>query len=191
MKFLKNTYCDSLRKHYEEFYGVKGTRRDWTIGPVEKLHPDFYILEFAPNKTHNMWTYLTIGMSLDRTDDNLIELFVYSPEQNESLVELLTINASFHRNSEYLNLHHTVNFGQPWINNSRCDHGFISLPYLDGEGLEIFDFQEQEIHCYWLIPITEKEREFKSEKGCEALEQLFEDEQIDYLNPNRECLIEK
>jgi len=190
MKLFSKTYTESLCSHYESYFGVKGTRKDWIIGPTEKLHPDFYILEVAPNKVHNMWTYLTVGMSFDRTDENLIELFVFSPEKSDSIIELLTLNASFHRNSEFLNLHHTVNIGQPWLNNSKCDYGFISLPYLDGEKLELFNYGKKTIHCYWLIPITEKERDFKSENGCEALEQLFEDGSLDYLNPSRKCLIE-
>jgi len=127
-------------------------------------------------------------MSCDRTDDNLIELFVFSPAPSHSLVELLTYCASYHRNGLHLNIHHTVNIGQPWIGGSICDHGFISFPYLDGPDLEIFQFNGHDIHCYWFIPITEKERDYKTEHGCEALEQLFESEQINYLNPNRKCL---
>jgi hypothetical protein len=88
-----------------------------------------------------------------------------------------------------LNINHTVNIGQSWLDNSKCDHAFLSLPYLDGEDLEIFNFEDREIHCYWLIPITEKETEYKELHGSEALEQLFEDKNLDYLNPNRSCLI--
>lgn len=190
MKLFPKTYTEALHKHYEKYFDMRGNRKDWLIGPREKLHPDFYVLEIAPNKVHSMWTYLTVGMSLDRTDGNLIELFIFSPEQNDSIVELLTVNASFHRNKAPLNLHHTVNIGQPWLNDSICDHAFVSLPYLDNEDLEIFNYDNKSIHCYWLIPITEKERNFKIENGCEALEQLFEDNQLDYLNPKRNCLIE-
>jgi hypothetical protein len=46
-----------------------------------------------------------------------------------------------------------------------------------------------EIHCYWLIPITEKERDYKIENGYQALEQLFEEKQIDYLDPDRKSLV--
>ena len=111
------------------------------------------------------------------------------PRPDNSIVELLTFCASYHRNKLPLNIHHTVNIGQPWLDHSKCDHGFISLPYLDGDQLEIFAFGGQTIHCYWFIPITEKERDYKIDKGCEALEQLFEEKQIDYLNPNRDCVV--
>ena len=136
-----------------------------------------------------MFCYCTVGMSADRVDENLIELFIYSPKSDDSLVELLTVCASYHRNGLPLNLHHTVNIGRPWLGNSKCDHCFISKPYLDGQELELFFYDEQEICCYWVIPITEKERDFKIENGCEELEQLFEDKQLNYLDPDRGCLV--
>ena len=100
MKLLQKTYCDSLREHYETYYGVKGTRRNWVIRPTGKLPDDFYVLEIELDRKNKKWVYLTVGMSMDRKDDNLVELFVYSSEQNDSIVELLTLNASCHRNSK-------------------------------------------------------------------------------------------
>ena len=184
-------FTQSLQKHYETFYGISGQRLLWEKGPIEKLHEDFYVLEFKPNKRHEFYSYCTVGMSLDRDDDNLIEIFIYSPSEDRSIVELLTMIVSYHRNSMPLNLHHTVNIGRPWLDNSNCDHCFLSRPYLDGDELEYFDFEGELYNCYWLIPITENERDYKIDKGCEALEQLFEDKQIDYLNPDRECLLSK
>jgi len=127
-------------------------------------------------------------MSIDRLDDNLVELIVYASKADEALVELLTISASYHRNGAPLNLHHTVNIGQPWIDKSNCNHGLISLPYLDGPQLEIFSFAGYEVHCYWMIPVTEKEKNYKSKYGWEALEKLFENNKLDYLNPDRDCM---
>lgn len=187
MSFKK--YTDDLRRHYESFYGVTGNKLTWDKGPTHKLHRDFYILEFGPSKRHQMWTYATVGMSLDRDDDNLIELITYSKNQDNSRVELLTLNASFHRHSEPLNLHHTVVVGQLTETTTTCDHGFISLPYLEGEELELFNFNGQEFHCYWFIPITEKERDYKTEFGCDALEDLFEERQFDYLDKQRRSLV--
>lgn len=185
MTILQTNYFDNLIRHYETYFGVKGTSLTLQQGPTNKLHEDFFILEFPHNERHQMFCYCTVGMSADRFDDNLIELVVYAPKSDKLLVELLTVCASYHRNKLPLNLHHTVNIGQPWLNNSKCDHGFISLPYLDGEELEIFNYNGQKVHCYWFIPITEKERDFKIKSGWEALEKLFEDRQFDYL---RACL---
>lgn len=183
------TYTDELKQHYESFYRVVGNKVTWDKGPTHKLCPEFFILEFGPSKRHQMWTYATVGMSLDRNDDNLIELITYSREKDLSRVELLTVSASFHRNSAPLNLHHTVVVGQLNDSDTTCDHGFISLPYLEGEELEIIKFSGLEIHCYWFIPITEKERDYKIKFGCDALEDLFEEKQFDYLDKHRKSLV--
>lgn len=183
-------YCTALRQHVESYFGKQGKALTLDYGPTEKLHPDFYVLEFVPNDRHKLFCYCTIGMSADRQDDNLIELVLYSAKPGKAIVELLTYCASYHRNKLPLNIHHTVNIGQPWLGDSKCDHGFISLPYLDGPDLELFNFGGKTIHYYWYIPITEKEKDYKIENGCEALEQLFEEKQIDFLNPNRESLIQ-
>lgn len=185
---IKNTYIKSLQKHFEDYFGVRGIPHVYGKSK-EKVHPDFFVLEFKPNRRHNFWTYCSVGMSIDIQSENLIEMFVFSPREDDSLVELLTICAYYHRKCEPLNLHHTVNFGKPWLEESVCTCGFLSLPYLDGEKLEIFKFNNRTFHCYWLIPITEQEKEYKIENGTEALEQLFEDRNIDYLNPKRKCLL--
>lgn len=99
------------------------------------------------------------------------------------------MNASFHRNSGPLNIHHTVYVGKGKSFKATCDHGFISLPYLDGEALEIFKFNNKTVHVYWFIPITEKERDYKIKNCCEALEQLFEDKKLNYVDFNRSSLI--
>ncbi|QMU30602.1 suppressor of fused domain protein [Adhaeribacter radiodurans] len=182
-------YVYKVQQHYESYFQTSGNKKVLDKGPKEKLHPNFYILEFAPNKIHDFWTYCTVGMSVDCEEENLIELFIYSPRQDVALIELLTVAASYHRNVLPLDLNHTVNIGQPWLDDSKCDHGFISLPYLDGEQLEILELGEKVINCYWFIPITEKERDYKMGNGVEDLEQLFEEKQLDYLNPNRKELV--
>jgi hypothetical protein len=185
----EKAYTDLLRSHYENYFGISGTKLILDKGPNEKLHPDFYVLEFKPNDRHDFWVYCSVGMSLDMKEIDPIELFLFSPRQDKAHIELITVCASYHRQVAKLDIHHTVNIGRPWLDNSLCDHAFISLPYLDGPELELFKYNNQTIHCYWLIPITEKERDYKSKNGCEALEQLFEDKQFDYLNPGRQCLL--
>ena len=102
-----------------------------------------------------MYVYCTAGMSIDHLDEPLTELFVYSPKADMALVELMTVCASYHRNKLPLGIHHTVNIWQPWLEDSKCDHGFISLPYLDGEDLEIFNFEGNVIRCLLDIDLFE------------------------------------
>ncbi|AMR27168.1 hypothetical protein A0257_08670 [Hymenobacter psoromatis] len=144
----------------------------------------FRVLEFPPGGAHDFWIYSTLGMSIDM-DDHCIELHVFSQNQDVGLVELLTVTASFHRNDTPLDLHHSVYIGQPWQDNSLCDHAFLSLPYLDGEELEVINFNDNHLQNLWLLPITEGERDYKMEHGWIALEELFETNNLNYLDPNR------
>ena len=181
-------YTENLHKHYESYFNAKGNKLKWKIDPKKKIDDFFYVLEFPPNQKHNMWTYCSVGMSPGIDTDVRTEVFIYSPKKDFTIVELLTVVASYHKNNLPFDLHHTFNIGRPWLDNSQCDHCFISLPYLDGEELELFVFDEATTHCYWLIPITKSEAEYKEENGCDALEDLFEEKAIDYLDPDRKPL---
>lgn len=136
-----------------------------------------------------MWIYATIGMSGPASERG-IELHLFSPIQEvESHVELLTVIAHYHLTRTRLGLNHTVNFGRPWLPDSDCVHGLISLPYLDGEKLEIMNLEREHIHCLWLIPITKRELDFVLENGLEALENNFESSKFNYLDPRRGSVV--
>lgn len=77
----------------------------------------------------------------------------------------------------------------PWYIGSECTFGFISLPYFNGSDLEVFNDDKNITNFYWLIPITEKERDFKKLNGVEALEDLFEKNNFNYLDPFRKSLV--
>ena len=55
----------------------------------------------------------------------------------------------------------------PWLPDSNCDHGLISLPFLDGPALENASILGQSVRILWLIPITRAEREYKVQHGVE------------------------
>lgn len=115
---------------------------------------------------------------------------LFSKTQDESLVELLSVITHYHRNDSALYLNHSVNFGRPWLPDSNCDYGFISLPYLDGANLEWFNISDtSKIRFLWLIPVTRKEVEFKKLNGIEALEEAFERTNIDYTDPLRVSVV--
>jgi hypothetical protein len=56
-----------------------------------------------------------------------IELHIFSSIKDESIIELFTSVAFYHRNTSMLGLNHTINFGRPWQNRSDCDHGFYII----------------------------------------------------------------
>lgn len=120
-----------------------------------------------------------------------VDLHMFSAVQNDSILELLTIAAYYHSTENRLSLNHTVNFGRPWQGTSVCSYGLISLPYLDGPKLETLNSGNgnKTIACYWLIPITLQEREYKIKYGIDALEEKFEQKGFNYLDPERGSVV--
>src|SRR5689334_5826036 len=118
-------------------------------------------------------------------DPDPLELHMVSPEDSPTVVEILTAAAYYHRTTARLGLAHSVNFGCPWLAGSTCDHGLISLPYLDGPKLEELVVGTILVHCYWLVPLTAAEYDFLRHESVELLEQAFERTNFNYLDPFR------
>ena len=186
MDLMAKRKNQAVSDHYQKNWSNAYEERQWSEGPMSKMENEFRVLEFPPNNHRKFWTYATSGMSFD---GGPIELHLFSKEPNEANVELLTIVAHYHIYSKPLGLHHTVNIGRPWIPDSQCTYGFISLPYLDGPNLEKGIILDQPTSFYWLIPITKQERAHKVRHGVESLEDRFEQSNFDYLNPLRQSVV--
>lgn len=185
-------YKDLIIGHCEHHWGARCTAHRWPHEPHASLPPlraEFRVLEFAgePSQTQS-WRYASCCMSAPE-DVAKLELFMYAPRQSRESIELLTVVAHYHTTGHRLGLHHTVNFGRPWVAGSSCEFGFISLPYLEGPQLERFEASGNDIRFLWLIPITKEEREYKKKAGAEALETRFEDAQFNYLDPFRASVV--
>ena len=183
-----NNYREAILAHYITQWKVNPRGFQAKAGPVYQVSQEFETLEFPPSDTRDMWTYATSGMS-SITSDSFIELHVFSARQCEALATLLTAVAHYHQTEQVLFVGHTVNFGIPWQESSPCTYGLISMPYLDGPGLEEMQYEHKEVDCYWLIPITKAERDFKKANGLEALEELFDENGLDYVNPYRKSVV--
>ncbi|MEO3405977.1 suppressor of fused domain protein [Mucilaginibacter sp. CAU 1740] len=185
-----DAYNSLIKAHYASIWGDGFEKRKWNKGPINELGDNLSIWEFRPTETRKMWTYATVGMSTF-THKTPLELHMFSAVQDESILELLTAAAYYHSTENNLGLNHTVDFGGPWQGASVCSYGLISLPYLDGPKLELLDpgNGNKAIACYWLIPITLQEREYKMEYGIEALEEKFEQKGFNYLDPERESVV--
>lgn len=181
-----NLYQKTLSAHYQSVWKAEPVIRRWEAGPMKKLNESFFVLEFPPHLERKMWTYATNGMFL-LNQQRPLELHLFSATQDLSLAELLTATAHYHATGDALDIGHTVNFGRSWQEISSCTYGLLSHPYLDGPELE--NMSTFPTKCYWLIPITEKERDFKIRFGLEELEERFEADGIDYINPVRPSAI--
>ena len=182
-------YYDKIVQHYISQWNTEPKTYMWDKGPYEKLSSDFRILEFEPHGERNMWTYATNCMS-QPNDENPIEIHIFSSIKDDSIIEILTALAYYHRKTCSVGLNHTVNFGRPWQDESACRFGYISLPILDGpelENLEIPDINRI-IKFYWIIPITQEEVNYKIRHGFEMLEEQF-DKGLNFLDPKRKSLV--
>jgi hypothetical protein len=179
---------DRIVAHYRRVWGTAGRFRQWTTGPVHELPPDFGVLEMEPTEARGGWVYATVAMSRPG-EARPLELHLFSPVADKSIIELLTVIAHYHRTGAKLGLGHTVNFGRPWLPGSDCDHGLISLPYHYGPDLEELSIGDEIVRCLWLIPITRAERQFKMANGLEALESAFEEAGVAFIDPLRSSVV--
>jgi suppressor of fused protein SUFU len=186
----EQTHFQLLVSHYERVWRRKVARRlRLPRGPLHELPTDFCVEEFGPCVWREMWTYASVCMS-QPTETKGIELHLHSRSQSDSIVELLTVVAHYHRTSARVGLGDSVNFGRPWLEGSNCTHGLVSLPYLDGPLLENCFAGNDVVKCYWLIPITAQEVAYKKQHGLEALEREFERVGFDYLDPLRDSVVQ-
>ena len=183
-----DNYQTDIINHYEKIFHQNVKIHIWDKGPYEKLPNDFRVLEIPPTETKTMWTYATCCMS--QPEDSIrVELHIYSSKKEESIIELLTALAFYHRVTNKIGLNHTVYFGRPWQDSSKCEYGFVSLPYIDGPTLEDFNSPNGLIKFYWLLPVTEAEVNYKKKFGTEALESKFDEPAFNYIDPNRASVI--
>jgi hypothetical protein len=75
------------------------------------------------------------------------------------------------------------------LEDSTCDHLLISLPYTLGPKLEICQINDDVIHIYWALPITKKEREYKTKNGLGALETKLEEKGVAYWQLDRPSVV--
>lgn len=184
---LSAGYAEAIEAHYSCNWAPPSRRLRFAEGPVDQLPSDFAVL--AVRVSENTMAYATRCMS-EPEDDERLELHVLtspSPEPQVDLVELMTVVAHFHRTGARLGLSRTVNVGRPWLPGSTCTHGLISLPYLFGPKLE--RLAEPDVRFLWFIPVTAAEVAFKKANGLEALEERFEAQRFNYLDPRRPSVV--
>jgi hypothetical protein len=182
---MDDEYLGRVARHYSERWAEPVATLRWTAGPVEEVRPEFRVL-LVPRPTGN-FAFATLGMSVPGDAEPLeLHVVVKSSQRDaarDSVVELLAAAAHYHRTGPGLGLGDTVDFGRGWVRGSACSCGLVSLPYLDGPGLEWME--SPRVRFLWLIPVTPAERDFKREHGPEELERRFERARADLLDPRR------
>jgi hypothetical protein len=183
---------DLFSQHIGIFFeGHNITERRWKWGPIKDILPQFRIIEVEPGPRSQLWVYISSG-AWEAADKNTgyIEFMMIAPEKNVRFAELLAMVTFYHANPQHrLGLGHTVPLGEPWLDDSLCDHLFVSHPYPYGPELEVWKIEKGHGHLFWLLPITKAERDFKVQYGAEELEKRFEDIGVEYWRPDRKSVV--
>jgi len=189
-KDIMNSTNEDITKHYKEFFeGHDFEMLSWELGPIKEVVPGFQVIRFAPGPKINMWVYCSVGASeIEHSDSGLHEFVVVSPVESNRLVEMLAMVTYYHSNHN-LGFGHTLPIGEPWLEGSSCENWLISLPYPFGEALEILPLNNIHAHVAWLLPITNAERDFKVQYDLEALEQKFDDAELEYWEIQRDSVV--
>jgi hypothetical protein len=189
---MTEPYSSSVLRHYQQIWGEPAYEAWWARGPIGELPASFRVVVFDPTRQRSVWVYSTCGMS-DAPGESAIELHLFSPAEYSGHIELLTVVAHYHRTGHPLDVvGSTVNFGREWMPGSSLTYGLISRPYRDGRSLENLRDQDENVllRCYWLLPITQSEREYKKQFGLEKLETLFDQLGLQYADPQRASVVQ-
>ena len=157
-------------------------------GPMIEEAPWFRVLRFSPGPMYNLWAHVTLGASALRDEEGGLEFSILTEYESPRFVELLTMSAYYHQNHK-LGVGHTVSLGEPWVDGSRCNCYLVSLPYPLGPDFEVCKVNDSHVHALWLLPITEKEREYKISNGADALERIFDQKALKYWDFSRRSVV--
>ncbi|HEM3590800.1 TPA: suppressor of fused domain protein [Streptococcus suis] len=151
---------------------------------------DIFQSQDSPMNTIN--TFSTIGLSMYSIDRKLlddselrIEIIAAAPRENTIFANVLA-SCSFNIISGAYTCSPGVvfpNILEQYFEGANMKHIMFVSPFL----WNIDDLQFDDRIVTWLmaLPISEKEFEYLRNNGSEALEQLFEDQQIDFYDLNR------
>ena len=156
---------------------------------VKDVHVDIY--RFRPTDDRPYWTLITGGMSdlpqyvpEDAEDiSSRAEIMMYVKEPQGWMFNVLKGLAEMPFDDKtYLHWYHTVPNGQPMTAEpSELTSFFFLPPYFEDPEFDTLKLGGNRVDILWLIPITEREREYAIENGSAALEDVFEKEELDPL----------
>jgi hypothetical protein len=179
---------DAIVRHYQAIWGVPAELCTLDKGRLKGLPPDFSVFRFPPHGERTFWAYATYGMAVPG-DEYLLELHMFSPYASEKIEVILMTTADYHRLESALRCNHIVNFGVPWLEDSLCERGLLSWPYVNGSDIEPLRHEGKDIHCLWLLPITDSEKEYAIKNGVNALENKFDQNAIEFSWPGRPSVV--
>ena len=182
--------AQEIQKHVQRFFaGHKVKEQQWAQSYVSDLYPDFSVLEIEPGPKDRNWRYVSSGTwEVAQEGAGLTEFMIITDKPGLRQIQILTMNHLYHKDHNLM-VGDSYALGAPWVKGSNCNHMLVSLPYPYGPDFEICAIGDCHLHIYWLLPITEREHDYKVRNGADALEEVFEANGLEYWKTKRKSVI--
>lgn len=185
-RIARNSIKTHIKNHFQN---SSIHEHQWIDGQISKSLSGFSVYEIAPSQNRSLWTYISSGaFEIKHQEKGMLEFMLIARERNKRHILTLAMIAYYHICNP-LGVGHTFPIGESWLEGSICDHILVSRPYVYGPEFEICRFRNQHIHILWLVPITKAERDYKSKYGLKALEDIFEESNLEYWKVDRTSLV--
>lgn len=153
------------------------------------------ILSSSDRPYQGVISYATIGLSeceigLLKNDKSLrVELLGACDEKEEFFANMLATTAFEVMKKKKCSYGDIIqNVISDYSTDSEMKHVYLMNPFL-WEGFETLEFRDRSVAWLLLIPISEQEKDYAIENGWEALEDKFEEADIDIFNLNRKSIL--
>lgn len=178
------SYLEKLNEHYNDNFGI-------TLNICKSLQSKIQFGEYESNHIDkNVKSLSSLGIGLVSVRSS-IELHVLVDDRSNKLemLRLLKYACAYHIEGASFDIGHIINFGRPIQISSSMQRALISRPYHSDPSLEYFKYGSINVKCLWLLPIHESERIYAMNFGLDALERIFEDKGIEFLDPHRSAVV--
>lgn len=180
-------YVMRREKHYKKYLG-EFSRVMHTIAQEKKPFIDIY--EIPPQKGRYFWTYITGGMSDIAQNVNIgsnsinpySELIIYTSEKSIWARKVL-YNLAYHPflNNSYVQYSSTVEFDFPFVEEAEMKNALLLDTKVEERGFMDFELDGKKINFLRVLPLSDKELEFKNKNGMSALLNKFSESQVDFV----------
>ena len=184
---IKTAMLAHIRKNWPS---AKPSLMKWTIGGILTSIPEFLVCKIPPSEDYNSWVYISVGASkfLNAQGEHL-EFALVAPYDSAEHIETLAMVAHFHSDPNFrLELGSVVDIGHSWVENSKCDHLLLDLPYFKGANFENLVVDKHCVRVLWLVPISKSEYNYIEKNGIDAFQDVLEQQKIRVSDPFRDTL---
>lgn len=135
--------------------------------------------------------YSTLGLSELASENNHTEILAASYVQFKDFSNVLSSIAFFILKNKWKSVEGAVfqNLIEMYYPNIEMKHIYFTSPFLWEDKLEEFSINEVNINFLLAIPISNNELEYLTQYGKDALEDLFEQKNIDIFDIERESVL--